>query len=87
MIDAKKATITAEVGLQMALASDKIIAAKGKKIVEFTLSGGCLVGATNEALSKAIIGPSGNLRAPTIWIEKTLYVGFLPEMYAMMLGT
>lgn len=34
-----------------------------------------------DALKKLLIGPSGNLRAPTLKLGKTLVVGFNKEMY------
>jgi hypothetical protein len=34
-----------------------------------------------EALRKLLVGPSGNLRAPTLRLGKTLVVGFNREMY------
>ena len=34
-----------------------------------------------------VIGPTGNLRAPTARIGKTLVVGFNEEMYRELLGT
>ena len=84
--DAKKETIAADEALVLAKSSQRILAAKGKKIVEFSLKNGQLEGdATEETLRKAIIGPSGNLRAPSIWQGKTLYVGFHPEMYEGLL--
>jgi hypothetical protein len=34
-----------------------------------------------ETLAKLLVGPSGNLRAPTPRVGKTLVVGFNEEMY------
>ena len=85
--DAKKETIVAEEGLKLAMATTAIHAAKGKKLVSFKLKGGKLQGdATDEDLRKAIIGPSGNLRAPTIWVGKTMYVGFSDELYGLIIN-
>ena len=84
--DAKKETIIADEGLKLAAATTAIHAAKGKKLVSFTLKGGKLQGdATEDDLRKAIIGPSGNLRAPTIWVGKTMVVGFTDELYGLLL--
>ncbi|NCF86933.1 MAG: hypothetical protein GWQ05_13250 [Verrucomicrobiaceae bacterium] len=84
--DAKKETIVAKEGLKLANAATAIHAAKGKKLVSFRLKGGKLQGeATDDDLRKAIIGPSGNLRAPTIWVGKTIYVGFTEELYDPLL--
>jgi arsenate reductase-like glutaredoxin family protein len=44
-------------------------------------------GAPKDAdLLKAILGPTGNLRAPTIRRGQTLLVGFSEEVYAKTLG-
>lgn len=82
-IDAKKSPIESAEGLTLALKSKQIHAAKGKKIVSFETRAGKLMGeSTQEELAKAIIGPSGRLRAPSLWVGDTLYVGFNAEMYA-----
>jgi len=36
---------------------------------------------TDEELKKLLIGPSGNLRAPTVRRGKKLFVGFEPEQF------
>ena len=41
---------------------------------------------TTQELKKLILGPTGNLRAPTLRKGKTLIVGFHPEMYADVFG-
>ena len=51
--------------------------AKGKKISEF--KGGRSI--TEEAI-EAMLGSTGNLRAPTIVVGKTLLVGFNEEVYS-----
>ncbi len=82
VVDAKKETIVADEAMRLVLKANKVFAAKGKKVVEFTLNAGKLEGdATEEDLRKAIIGPSGNLRAPTLFCGKTWVVGFHPDMY------
>jgi arsenate reductase-like glutaredoxin family protein len=54
----------------------KLVVAKGKKISRFK------EGELNssEALA-AMLGPTGNLRAPTLRVGKTLVVGFNDEIY------
>jgi len=41
---------------------------------------------SDDALAKALLGPTGNLRAPTIRVGKTLVVGFNPEIWAELLS-
>ncbi|NNL66953.1 MAG: hypothetical protein HKP30_11970 [Myxococcales bacterium] len=61
----------------MAKAASKVIVAKGKKLSEFKPGG--KAGADVVA---AMLGPTGNLRAPTIRRGKTVLVGFNDEAYA-----
>ena len=66
----------------MALESSMVLVAKGKKVLDFRIKAGELQGgAETEDLVKAIMGPSGNLRAPAIRTGKTFIVGFHPELY------
>ncbi len=53
--------------------------AKGKKVLTFEPKKDSFD--PNE-FQKAAIGPSGNLRAPTIRTGKTWFVGFSEEAYA-----
>lgn len=63
----------------------KVVVAKGKKVLEFKLVS-AMEGEERALLEKAVIGPSGNLRAPTARVGKTFLVGFNPEMWAGVLG-
>lgn len=55
----------------------KLIALKGKKISEFDLKSD----SSTEALA-AMLGPTGNMRAPTLQLGKTLIVGFNEEVFS-----
>ncbi len=57
-----------------------VVVAKGKKVSEFP---GGKAGADVVA---AMLGPTGNLRAPTIRRGKTVLVGFNDEAFAKYLG-
>ena len=57
---------------------DQLYAAKGKQVVHFNLKKDQPDAGT---LEKMILGPTGNLRAPTLRKGKTLIVGFNEEMY------
>ena len=61
----------------------KLYAAKGKKVVSVDLKKDK---PTEEELKKLLLGPTGNLRAPTVRKGKTLIVGFNQEMYDELLG-
>lgn len=41
---------------------------------------------TQEELLKVVLGPTGNLRAPTMLMGKKMIVGFNDEMYAGLFG-
>ncbi len=56
--------------------ASRLIVAKGKKIEEFAAGGNASADAVN-----AMLGPTGNLRAPTARVGKTLLVGFNDEVY------
>ena len=61
--------------------ASKLIVAKGKKVSEF--SGASKASADAVA---AMLGPTGNLRAPTARVGKTLLVGFNDEVYNGVFG-
>lgn len=82
-----KETIPASRKLQRADAeallakASKMTVAKGKKVQEF--AGGAK--ATDEAVD-AMLGSTGNLRAPAIVRGKTLLIGFNEDVYAKTFG-
>jgi len=41
---------------------------------------------TEAEILKLILGPTGNLRAPTLVVGKSLVVGFNDQMYASVFG-
>ncbi len=69
----------------IALASecDRLMVARGKKVVTIDIKN---KPPANEILAKHLLGPTGNLRAPTMLIGKTLLVGFHEEEFAKVLG-
>ncbi len=67
----------------MANGVDEIYVAKGKKVVHLNLKRDK---PERDTLKKLLLGPTGNLRAPTLRVGKTLIVGFNPEMYESVLG-
>ena len=64
----------------LAKQASKVIVAKGKKVTEFP---GGKAGADVVA---AMLGPTGNLRAPTLRKGKTVLVGFNEEVFGKVLG-
>ena len=65
---------------ELAKGASKVIVAKGKKISEFA------GGKAGKDLVEAMLGPTGNLRAPTIRKGKTVLVGFNEEIFAKVFG-
>ncbi len=61
----------------MAAKASRLIVAKGRKIREFS--------GKEAAGEEAVLGPTGNLRAPTIRVGRTLLVGFDEDTYARCL--
>ncbi len=61
----------------------QVVVARGKKVLRFDLKESSV---TDEDFQKAVIGPSGNLRAPTIRAGKTMLVGFHEEAYGERFG-
>lgn len=60
-----------------------MIVAKGNKVTTFSMKKDVPDDAT---LLAHLLGPTGNLRAPTIVCGKALLVGFNEEAYATKLG-
>ncbi|MFT7462127.1 MAG: arsenate reductase-like glutaredoxin family protein [Pseudohongiellaceae bacterium] len=58
-----------------------VVVAKGKKVSEFKPDG-----KASKEIVEAMLGPTGNLRAPTIVYGKTVLVGFNEEVYEKRLG-
>jgi len=56
----------------------KVVVAKGKKVLTFDMKS---TATSDPDFLKAVIGPSGYLRAPTIRTGKTMLVGFHPEVF------
>ena len=61
--------------------ASKLIVAKGKKVNEFSVA----KSVSKDAVA-AMLGPTGNLRAPTLRVGKTLLVGFNEEVYSDVFG-
>jgi len=55
-----------------------VYAAKGKQVVHLNLKKDK---PSEDELLKLVLGPTGNLRAPTLQVGKKLIVGFQEEMY------
>ena len=79
VVDANKAKQGKTDALALAKAASVIHIARGKKLVTFDMKKDP---PDDETLLSHMLGPTGNLRAPTIRKGKTLYVGFNADAYA-----
>jgi arsenate reductase-like glutaredoxin family protein len=82
VLDATKHRQGKTEALALAHAADRIIAMKGKKVVAFDMKKNP---PSDEVLLEHLLGPTGNLRAPTLRKGKTLLIGFSEEGYASAL--
>ena len=57
--------------------------AKGKKVIRFDMKKSP---PSRDELLGALLGPSGNLRAPTLRVGATLFVGFEPTEFPKLLS-
>jgi hypothetical protein len=60
-----------------------VVAAKGKKVLTFDMKN---APPDDDTLAAALLGPTGNLKAPTLRLGRTLLVGFGEEAYRHLLG-
>jgi len=80
-VNAKKAPIAGEAALAVLRDVDELYVTKGKKVVHVDLRAGR---PPKAELLGLLLGPSGNLRAPTVRRGRTLVVGFDESTYAAL---
>ncbi len=80
--DAKKDTIKGDAALAVLKDVDELYVAKGKRVLRVDLKAAPPARAERLAL---LLGPTGNLRAPTLRKGRTLIVGFDEATYAKLL--
>jgi arsenate reductase-like glutaredoxin family protein len=82
IMDARKDKIGPREALALASMVDELYVAKGKKVLHFDLR---KERPSDTELADLLIGPTGNLRAPTIRRGRKLIVGFDPDTYKKVL--
>ena len=82
-MDAKKKAFAATEALALVRSARQLYVAKGKKVVHLDLQRDAPDDAT---LLGLVLGPSGNLRAPTVRRGQTLIVGFDADTYRELLA-
>ena len=82
-MDARKERLGPDAALKLTQDVAEIIAARGKKVVRFHLAKDK---PSRDDLLAVLLGPSGNLRAPTLRKGKKLLIGFDAGVYEEVLG-
>jgi arsenate reductase-like glutaredoxin family protein len=82
-VDARKIRLANEEALKLAHEASHVWVTKGKKVLHFDMKKSP---PTDDELLAAMIGPSGNLRAPTFRHGKTLFVGMNEEEFGKVLS-
>ncbi|MGL4553982.1 MAG: hypothetical protein ACRC33_22710 [Gemmataceae bacterium] len=82
MINAAKVRKGRDEALAVARTARTVVVARGKKVLTFDLTGPV----DEDELAAALLGPTGNLKAPTLRTGTTLLVGFGEAAYAAVLG-
>src|SRR5256885_6253945 len=83
VVDAGKQKHGRGEALALARSAGKVVVAKGKNVVTLDMKKDA---PNDDTLAGYLLGPTGNLRAPTIRQGKTLYVGFSEQAYQQLLG-
>jgi hypothetical protein len=81
IVDAKKVRYGRADALKLAKSAAKLLVVRGKSVTVFDMK----KPPKDAELTKAILGPTGNLRAPTMSIGTTMIVGFRAEVLAKYL--
>ena len=82
-MDAKKTRLGLKDAKALLAGADVLYAARGKKVERIDLAAAKPDQATIERL---MLGPTGNLRAPTLRVGRTILVGFDEGTYRQVLG-
>jgi hypothetical protein len=70
--------------LALARAAARVVVGRGKTVVVFDMK---KEPPDDDTLVAHLLGPTGNLKAPTLRVSDTLLVGFGAEAYRQVLGT
>jgi arsenate reductase-like glutaredoxin family protein len=82
LVDARKTRMGPKEAMALLDGANELLAAKGKKVERIDLRKGKPDKAT---MARLMIGPSGNLRAPTLRVGKKILVGFDEETFSKVL--
>ena len=77
-VDAGRTRLGRKEALAIARGVDRVVASRGAKVVVFDLRKDR---PSDADLLAVLLGPTGNLRAPTLRVGRTLVVGFGESVY------
>ena len=63
--------------------ADRLVVAKGKRLTELDLTS---EPPSDDVVAKLMLGPTGNLRAPTLRVGRTLVVGYNEQVFEETFG-
>lgn len=75
-VDARKARYAKDDALKLLKGTTRVVVARGRKVTTFDARKDDV-----DEIAVAMLGPTGNLRAPTIRVGTTLVVGFNEDAY------
>jgi hypothetical protein len=81
-VDASRLRKARDAALELAKSADTVVVARGKKALTFDMR----APPDDDTLAAALLGPTGNLKAPTLRVGTTLLVGFGEAAYRQVLG-
>jgi hypothetical protein len=82
-VDATKHRRGRTEALALARSANRVVTGRGKSPVVFNMTADP---PDDDTLAAAILGPTGNLKAPTLKVGDTLLVGFNETAYRRMFG-
>ncbi|MBX9724532.1 MAG: hypothetical protein K2X81_24205 [Candidatus Obscuribacterales bacterium] len=83
-VDAKKQTLGRNEALVLAKTAKEIYSMKGNKLIHIDM---CENAPSEKELLEAMLGPTGNLRAPSIKLDDTLIIGFNEETFSKLFSS
>jgi arsenate reductase-like glutaredoxin family protein len=83
VVDAKKERYGRDDVLKLLSGVHTLVVAKGKRVTRVDLK---TDRPDDDDLAGLLLGPTGNLRAPTLKIGRTMLVGFNADAYAEVVG-
>jgi len=84
LVDAAKEKKGRDLAIELARLADKVVVGRGKKVIVLDMKKDP---PDDDTLAGYILGPTGNLKAPTLRLGKTLLVGFSEPVYEEYLAS